>query len=801
MSSHEETLQPVLSKLRDFRLYRANPTFLNPAWSQATLRVLILRLSTFADVERSTPHLFLAGEVRRGCASAFIDMAFLPRRDDARLMEEMGLPLILGTQSHRPAGDFDLLLVSNSYLLELANLFFLFARSGIPIWSSERRSGWPLVVLGGSNASAAHALLSENGDCAADAIFFGEGEGAVARIAEGFHRLSHLPRAQQVAALAEEIDGLWPAGDAPREVRKGRRDPAAAPPEAASPPVLPGAEASTARLTITLGCPCLCSFCFEGHDRRPFREIPAEALVAEAHRIKRDTGASTLEIESNNFNTHRELPRLLVSLNRLFLRVGLMSQRADVLARTPGLLDLEIAADKRTFTLGIEGISARQRRFLHKSLPDEDISRTLETLHERRVREIKLFYIVTGRESEADFAELSAFVKWLREIRGRAEAPPRVVFSFGTLVRMPFTPLRYDPPLLSEATWRPLVGKAKSICETHGFEFRLSHAWPEHAATQALALPDSSLHGLLGRIAEKGSVSSDGLPPGAAHEVEKWIEERGAYLLKEKPAETLFPFPFLETEVSRKAFHRMYLGARAGKDAGYAASWGVAKRKAIPRESILELAGITQGKHRLNPIYVKAVVPPEAAGLGIEWLESWLMRRFFAVCPGQLENVLCVKESLIGPSGLFPPDLAWSGRSVAAVTAWDRESFSDAVRRVPGPFEGEVPGFIPGAWTCIHVALALPALQFPRPADRLAAFLRDAHAPVTIQRDRDSFRLVVPEKSSRRRIIMEGSGTISNTRARIELGIGAKFRLGDFLDSFGTPAAARAAEVEVLSLE
>lgn len=85
---------------------------------------------------------------------------------------------------------------------------------------------------------------------------------------------------------------------------------------------------------------------------------------------------------------------------------------------------------------------------------------------------MKLFYILTGRETEEDFAELAGFVKWLKEARRKVDAPPRMVFSFGLLVRMPFTPLRYDPPVLSEATWRPLAGKAKSICETNGFEFR-----------------------------------------------------------------------------------------------------------------------------------------------------------------------------------------------------------------------------------------------------------------------------------------------------------------------------------------
>ena len=96
--------------LRDHRLYRSNPSFANPAWDDASPHVLILRLSAFDEVERSAPHLFLAGEIRRAVPSAYIDMAFVPRPADAAAMDTAGVPLILGTQSRHPAKDFNLLL-------------------------------------------------------------------------------------------------------------------------------------------------------------------------------------------------------------------------------------------------------------------------------------------------------------------------------------------------------------------------------------------------------------------------------------------------------------------------------------------------------------------------------------------------------------------------------------------------------------------------------------------------------------------------------------------------------------------
>ena len=177
MSMHDDFFRVRGHRLRDARLYEPNPTFANPSWGAAPLRLLIVRLSAFADVERSTPHLFLAQEVRREVPGAFIDMAFLPCPADQGLFRENGVPLCTGTQSHRSLDEFSLVFVSNSHLLELANLPHLLAGSGAPVWASARGGQWPPIVLGGSNAAAAHAIVRPDGDCMADAIFFGEAEG------------------------------------------------------------------------------------------------------------------------------------------------------------------------------------------------------------------------------------------------------------------------------------------------------------------------------------------------------------------------------------------------------------------------------------------------------------------------------------------------------------------------------------------------------------------------------------------------------------------------------------------------
>ena len=160
----------------------ANPTFNNPDFQNGAYRVLIVRLSPFRDVDRSIPHLFLFQEVRRALPRAFIDMAFLPSPVERTSFEQEDIPYLIGVQSLRSADEFDLVLISNAYTLELINLPYLLMRSGFPLFSSQRGPEWPIVLLGGSNSMAAQSIISKDGDSMVDGIFFGEGEGLVGNL-------------------------------------------------------------------------------------------------------------------------------------------------------------------------------------------------------------------------------------------------------------------------------------------------------------------------------------------------------------------------------------------------------------------------------------------------------------------------------------------------------------------------------------------------------------------------------------------------------------------------------------------
>lgn len=824
----------ALLQQADLLLPRPNPTFHNPAFEAAGFRVLILRLSPSRDVDRSTPHLFLYRAVRRAEADAYVDMAFFPPEHDRKRLLEAGVPLLFGVQSFRPAEDFDLVLVSNAYTLELINLPYLLLNSGIPVMASDRDERWPIFILGGSNALAIQAVVTPEGDSVADAHFFGEGEGAVETLVRLLRECAGEGKRDRLARAAGAVTGLWVANaDFEQQVEQALYSAPTGEQLLVDFPRLNGSEAATARLQITYGCPAFCSFCFEGYERKPYREVPLPDILEAARRLKRDQGAQKLELYSFNFNTHADIFTLLIDLNRLFDRVSVKSQRVDLLYDTPGLIEAEVAADKRNFTLGIEGVSERLRAFLHKSLDTEAIMGVLAALLREKIRELKLFYILTGHETQADIQEFRDFLLDLKALRQRTNPGVRIVFSVGRLVRMPFTPLRYDRLFLDEEAWRPIVGMVKSACETNTFEFRLATEWEEYAASQVLALAGHWLHEIVIALAEEGHCYDTGLPAGYWEALRSWMEAEGYWnetFLGEKPRDYAFPMDFVETRIGDDFLFCRYEEARQGVDTGYCL--GSAGRSArclgcgacvLPeqRRALIQhrmrrpegndywrrLPALMHTKWRHVPIYARVRVPPVAANVHPEWLNAWAMRRLLNDYPELLDNLLSVEEALFTVGENADRLAGLYGETVFALEAWDTDDViweltaPEATSAQEGGFLEFLPGFEPGIFRQLQMTLTLPLDRFPNAGRRLRDFLRESYVPVNVRREGRRYHFDLSRKALKKRVLLGGSYMQDEENFVASLQVGPKFDLVGFLRSFGDHGRYREGRAEVTQID
>jgi radical SAM superfamily enzyme YgiQ (UPF0313 family) len=818
----------------------------NPAWDDAAQRVLIVRLSPLEDVAGSQAHLFLFTECRKALGLAFIDLAFLPSRADREILSARGLPYYYGLASGRPPEDFDLILVSNAFSLELVNLGYLFSER-LPSRASERArrpETTPIVILGGSNASACGSLLlpgksdEAESDSLVDGIFFGEGEAsggpsAVARLASALAGDPHLSREARLSEAAR-VRGFWPALSGLRVERSVAR-PYPAP--LLRYPVLNTREAGIARLQISAGCPGLCSFCLEGWDRRPYREAPAELLVEAARELRAESGAETLEVYSFNFNTHSSILDLVFELGRIYKRVNLMSQRLDILARRPALLAAELAADKRSFTLGVEGVSRRMRAYYRKGLGDGDIEAAAAMLMVPGVREIKLFFIIAGIEDEEDLAELASFAARLSELKSARASGARLLASAGFLVRLPGTPLQYAPLCLDRGRLQGTADRMRAICETAGIEFRLAADYEEYLSDQLICLGGRALAPWIEAAASEGRIFDGGLSRGAARSLESFAAKAGL-LGDEFPGEkggTWAP-PLSFALGDRGALLSAYRLAAEGRDrrpclgidelspgscercgacddpddVGRLTGHAIAGAGGSGAETASRIARIVEAKRRLPTLVVRVELPESLGRATAEYRASWLARLIASKAPRESRAVLELSDALFGdrssggakgrPLGGVV-DRYW-GRTLYAISCPDL-----AMARTAALKAGLVAYDESSDFSRVEIEVSLPASFAVAARKALYEWLEAERVDVVETRRGGARRLECSAGSAKKRVLysaelLEGEAQAGSAPSGpsfvAKLVAGPKASIADWLRSL-PPGAERSSSVRIVS--
>ena len=538
------TLDPAEADTRDFR-------------------ILLARLSSYEDTNLSFTHNILyALFADRGW---YPDWAFLPTAQDREVYAKNGIPWLFGIQSKKQAREFDVIGISNSITQEIGNIFWFLKNSDIPLRKSERMADpdLPLIIMGGANAGSSSVLFCP--DPPVDGIFTGEDLDTIARlfrtIRDGRERGSSK---KEILAELEGISGFFQPDDL-KPVKKFNERTIVPSPLYAKMPVNYGDGCpGKAVLAISEGCAGFCSFCNESFVRKPYREKGVESMLAEARELKAETGADTVDLFSFNFNMHRDLYKLIEGLVPLFPNVGLKSQRFDSIAEDPSLIEIERALGKNVYTCGLEGISERLRNFLNKNLSSDQVRKSVEVLVNAAVREIKVFLIATGRESEEDFEEWDHLLKWVQELRTPQGKQVRFVFSITPLVHFPHTPLEFEPMSAPEVL-RDIIKKIISLTQKAGFECRQAASVEEAAFCDQLLRANRSevFDAFKSAVLESGFIYEREIPESVYRSFLSKLAERGLDPIAmrqdfsfEKNAAA--PWAFLDLGISRKYLERQY---------------------------------------------------------------------------------------------------------------------------------------------------------------------------------------------------------------------------------------------------
>jgi len=745
------------------------------------MNVLILRLSSLRDTAASSTHRLLADLVRTAAPDAEIDFAFLPPKR---------APLVRGHFSGRPLEAFDLVLVVNAFVQEAVNLPWLLHANGLAPWAPDRPEACPPLLMGGSNAFAAQSLAKPDGTAVPDAFFFGEAEESLPRFIKAWQDARGGKRARLLQAAAS-LDGFWVTGappDAPVRQAVARTPP----PPAAHLPLVDTESSGSVRLTVGLGCAAFCSFCFEGCERKPYREHAVADVLAQARSLKRACGARTAELDAFNLNNYAALSELVERTARLFDKIAFKSQRADGIAACPEIVDLERAAGKSSFTLGIEGISARLRAFLSKSLTDAEIAAAIKTLLDRRVRELKLFFILTAHETPEDLAAFGDFCLRLKGWLAHPSACTRVVLSFGRLVRMPNTPLAFDRLFLEDSEWRFAVDGVSAACRRAQLECRFAFEYPDYLGTQLLA---SCGHEHAAAVV---ALACDGLSYHGPWRLQEAEQLRAAIPVTAAAGARPAAFPFVRRALAEAFLKQRWDDAQQALDKGYclgaaclgcgacrdaAERAGLTDRVRTPpvaAELIAAVARIEAEKRRLPLRVFRASLPPDFAGHSAAWVSAQLLSLALTRHPELTDELLYVDELLYGAGENEERFPIPAGETVLGFKAWNpRLPLAEALAEL-NLRELTDRAFMPGRFSqsTWEIRTALPARDA---AQQASAWLNALRLPHTLRRADDAWALDLAPAAAKKRVVASLAVSPEAAGACVRIAFSPKATLSDLL--------------------
>lgn len=392
------------------------------------------------------------------------ERAYAPWTDLEALLRRERIPLF-SVDTHRAAGDFDVLAFNLSAELTFTNLLNCIDLAGVPVRAADRGDADPLIAVGGHCTYNPEPIADF-----VDLVVLGDGEEVVGEITEllrewkragknsgtreGLLReLSkvagvYVPSMYEVAYDGAFIAEVTPRySDVPATVEKRTVADLGDWPYPKN-QLVPLTEVVHDRLSVEVfrGCTRGCRFCQAGMITRPVRERPAEQVRDMISQGLRRTGYDEVALTSLSTADFSGIQDVIASTiddaGCERVSVALPSLRVD--AFTVGIA-AEIQRARRTgLTFAPEAGSWRMRQVINKMIREDDLYGAVESAYSQGWRRMKLYFL-TGlpTETDEDTLGIAELARNCVELGRQHHKSPSVTVSVGGFVPKPFTPFQW----------------------------------------------------------------------------------------------------------------------------------------------------------------------------------------------------------------------------------------------------------------------------------------------------------------------------------------------------------------------
>jgi len=429
---------------------------------------------------------------------AAAERAYAPWVDLEAELRSHRVPLF-SVETHRPAGDFDVIAFNLSAELVYTNVLNCLDLAGVPVRSERRAPDAPLVVAGGHCAFNPEPMADF-----VDAFVIGDGEEAVGEMSEVIAAWKRAGRTTREGVLRElaTIPGVYvPAmydvqydGPFIREVRPRFDDvPAQVDKRTVADlaewpypkqQLVPLVEVVHDRLNVEIfrGCTRGCRFCQAGMITRPVRERPEEQVRTMVQDGLRRTGYDEVALTSLSSADFSGVDGLVADLvneqeGSGCVSLSLPSLRVD--AFTVGIAS-EIQKVRRTgLTFAPEGGTWRIRQVLNKLITEDDLYAAVEGAYSQGWRRVKLYFLAgVPTEMDEDTRGIAELARNVVKIGRKYTKQASCTASIGGFVPKPHTPFQWFGQNSVDELERK-IGLLRGAVRKSGVQLR----WHDPAAT------------------------------------------------------------------------------------------------------------------------------------------------------------------------------------------------------------------------------------------------------------------------------------------------------------------------------